>query len=151
MKRVNTVLMLCIIIMSSYTSEAQIATSSRQNRQNQFSKLSERLPTALTELDKAFLAPEGTKIQLNFSNFSFTGIITSSVKRYDNLYSVIVKSSSLDNTLFSISKRINDDKTISYVGRIINEKYADGYELRKESDGTYALNKIKTELLIEDY
>lgn len=137
--------------MSAYTAGAQISTSSRSSRENQFSKLSEKLPTALTELDKAFLAPEGTKLQLNFSNFSFSGIITSSLKRYDNLYSVVIKSSSLDNTLFSISKRINEDNTISYVGRIINEKYSDGYELRKESDGTYALNKIKTEVLIQDY
>lgn len=148
MKRMYKVLVLCIIIMSSYTAEAQIATSIRKD---QFSKLSERLPAALSELDKAFLAPEGSKLHLNFSNFSFSGIITSSVKRYDNLYSVIIKSSSLDNTLFSISKRTNEDKTITYVGRIINEKYADGYELRKESDGTYALNKIKTEILIQDY
>ncbi len=151
MKHMNKVLVLCIVILLSCTAKAQIYTSSRQNRQNQFSKLSEKLPTASAELDKAFLAPEGTKLHLNFSNFSFTGIVTSSIKRYDNLYSVVIKSSSLDNTLFSVSKRINDDKTITYVGRIINENYADGYELRKESDGTYALNKIKTETLIEDY
>ena len=148
MKHMYKVFVLCIIITSSYTVEAQVSISSRQN---QFSKLSERLPAALSELDKAFYAPEGSKLQLQFSNFSFSGIITSSVKRYDNLYSVVIKSSSMDNTLFSISKRINDDNTVTYVGRIINEKYADGYELRKDSDGTYALNKIKTEVLIQDY
>ena len=147
MKHIYKVFVLCII-MSSYQAKAQTSASSRQN---QFSKLSERLPATLSELDKAFLAPEGSKLQLHFSNFSFSGIITSSVKRYDNLYSVVIKSSSLDNTLFSISKRINEDNTITYIGRIINEKYADGYELRKESDGTYALNKIKTEILIQDY
>lgn len=151
MKHMKKVSVLCIIILISYTTKAQVTAASRQNRQNEFSKFSDKVPTPQTELDKAFLAPEGTKIQLNFSNFLFTGIVTSSLKRYDNLYSVIIKSSSLDNTLFAISKRINDDKTITYVGRIINEKYADGYELRKESDGTYALNKIKTQTLIEDY
>ena len=148
MKNMYKVLVLCIITMSIYTAKAQNSTSVRRN---QFSKFSEKLPTALSELDKAFLAPEGSKIQLNFSNFSFSGIITSSVKRYDNLYSVVVKSSSLDNTLFSISKRINEDQSISYVGRVINEKYADGYELRKESNGTYSLNKVETQELIQDY
>jgi len=148
MKNMYKVLVLCIITMSIYTAKAQNSTPVRRN---QFSKFSEKLPTALSELDKAFLAPEGSKIQLNFSNFSFSGIITSSVKRYDNLYSVVVKSSSLDNTLFSISKRINEDQSISYVGRVINEKYADGYELRKESNGTYSLNKVETQELIQDY
>ncbi|MDQ2720481.1 MAG: hypothetical protein M3Z26_12090 [Bacteroidota bacterium] len=149
MKHIYKVLLLsCVAITVVSIAKAQNPTSTRKD---QFSKLSERLPVAVSELDKAFIAPEGTKVQLIFSNFSFSGIITSSVKRYDNLYSVVIKSSSPDNTLFSISKRINDDQSISYVGRIINEKYADGYELRKESNGTYSMNKIKTEVLIQDY
>ena len=64
---------------------------------------------------------------------------------------VVIRSSSLDNTLFSFSKRIEEDSSVSYIGRIINEKYADGYELKKENDGTYSLNKIKTEELIQDF
>jgi hypothetical protein len=36
------------------------------------------------------------------------------------------------------------------VGRIINENYADGYQLRKEN-GRYAMNKVRTDALIEDY
>ena len=134
--------------MSSYATKAQVTTSSRQNL---FSRYSEKLPTAVTELDKAFNAKLGADVNLKFSNFSFSGTVTSSVKRYDNLYSVVIKSTSLSNSLFSISKRINDDKTITYVGRVINEKYADGYELTKDSDGNYALNKIKTEELLQDY
>ena len=75
----------------------------------------------------------------------------SSVKKYDNLYKVVIRSSSLDNTLFSISKRIEEDSSVNYIGRIINEKYADGYELKKENDGSYSLNKIQTEELIQDF
>ena len=51
----------------------------------------------------------------------------------------------------SISKRIDDDNTITYVGRIINEKYADGYELIKDKSGNYSFNKIKTADLIQDF
>jgi hypothetical protein len=148
MKRIKKVLLLCVIATATYTAGAQIAASSRQN---QFSKLSSKLPTTLSELEKAFLAPEGTKLQLKFSNLTFSGIVLSSVKKYDNLYKVVIKSSSLDNTLFSISKRIEEDSSVSYIGRIINEKYADGYELKKESDGSYSLNKIQTEELIQDF
>lgn len=140
--------MLCIIVMSSYGTKAQVVSSSRPQL---FRTVSDRLPTAITELDKAFTAPEGTSVKFKFYNLAFSGIVTSSIKRYDNLYSVIIKSSSLNNTLLSISKRINDDKTITYVARIINEKYADGYELIKANDGSYAFNKIKTEALIQDY
>jgi hypothetical protein len=63
---------------------------------------------------------------------------------------VIVKAPGLSNTLLSVSKIINADKTVSYVGRIINENYADGYQLRKEN-GRYSMNKVRTDALIEDY
>lgn len=148
MKSVNKLMALCIILMSSYTTQSQILTSVRPNY---FNKYAEKMPTTVTELDKAFTTPEGAKIKINFSDFSFNGIVTSSIKRYDNLYSVIIKSPGLNNTLLSISKRINDDKTITYVGRIINEQYADGFELRKDDNGRYAINKINTDALIEDY
>ena len=134
--------------MSSYGTKAQVVSSSRPQL---FRTVSDRLPTAITELDKAFTAPEGTSVKFKFYNLAFSGTVTSSIKRYDNLYSVIIKSSSLDNTLLSISKRINEDKTITYVARILNENYADGYELIKANDGSYAFNKIKTEAFIQDY
>ncbi|MEO5650689.1 MAG: hypothetical protein ABIR03_12300 [Ginsengibacter sp.] len=148
MKTLHKIVTLCILVMSSYITQAQVLSSSRPQL---FRTVSERLPTATTELDKAFTAAEGASVKFKFYNFSFSGTITSSIKRYDNLHSVIIKSPSLNNTLLSISKRINDDKTITYVARIINEGYADGYELVKSNDGSYAFNKIKTEMLIEDY
>jgi hypothetical protein len=148
MKIMYKVMALCIIVLTySYSAQAQILTS---NRQNYFSKYAEKLPTATSELEKAFTTPEGSKVKINFADFSFEGIVTSSIKRYDNLYSVVVKAPGLNNTLLAISKRINDDKTVSYVGRIINQKYADGFELR-ENNGTYSMNKIRTDALIEDY
>jgi hypothetical protein len=148
MKNIYKMLAVCLITLMGHLSQAQI---NKATRQHQFSRLSDKLPAATTELDKAFRAAEGTKIQLQFSNFSFSGIVTSSIRRYDHLQSVIIRSSALDNTIFSISKRINDDQTVTYTGRIINEKYADGFELARDSGGRYALNKIRTESLIEDY
>ena len=148
MRIMHKVISFCIVVMASYSIQAQVLTS---NRQNYFNKYSEKLPTSTSELEKAFTAQQGAKVKINFADFSFNGIVTSSIKRYDNLYSVIVKAPGLNNTLLAISKRINDDKTITYVGRIINEKYADGFELRQESNGTYAMNKIRTDALIEDY
>lgn len=148
MKIITKMMMLCVIVFSSYASMAQVLTS---NRENYFSKYSQKLPTAESELDKAFQVPEGDKVKINFADFSFSGIVTSSIKRYDNLYSVLVKAPGLDNTMLAISKIINPDKSVSYIGRIINQNYADGFELRKDNDGNYAMNKIRTDALIEDY
>ena len=147
MKIMYKVMGLCIFITCSFATQAQVLTS---NRQNYFSKYSQSLPTPVTELDKAFTTPEGAKVKINFADFSFNGIVTSSIKRYDNLYSVVVKAPGLDNTILSISKMINPDKSVSYIGRIINQKYADGFELKESNSGTYAMAKVKTDSLIED-
>lgn len=148
MKIIFKMASLAILMMISFSSHAQVLTSKRQNY---FNKYAERLPTNESELEKAFSTPEGGKVKINFGDFSFYGIVTSSIKRYENLQSIIAKSPDLNNTVLAISKRINDDHTVSYVGHILNQKYADGFELRKDKNGSYALNKIKTDALIEDY
>ncbi len=130
-------------------SGAQIVKTARPYLFNSYAAV---LPATVTELDKAFLAKQGASIQLQFSNnFSFTGTVSSSVQKYSNLSSVVIESQLLHNSVLAISKRINDDNSITYVGRIINEAYSDGYELKKDDKGNYAFNKIKTEDLIQDY
>lgn len=148
MKTLQIGITLCFLFISAMTAKAQIPTMQRQPL---FKNAAEKLPAAITELDKAFTAKEGTEVAFKFHNFSFSGTVQSSIKRYENLYSVIIKSTSPDNTLLSISKRINEDKSVTYIGRIINEKSVDGYELIKNTDGTYAFHKIKTEDLIQDF
>src|SRR5665213_2122105 len=104
MKIIIKMAAIAIVILVSYSSQAQILTS---NRQNYFNKYAERLPANVSELEKAFSTAEGGKVKINFGNFSFFGIVTSSVKRYENLQSIIVKSPDLNNTLLAISRRIN--------------------------------------------
>ena len=149
MKIISKVFALCMLLTAAYRTSAQVVTSSRPDL---FSSFSANIPTAVAELDKAFIPVKGASIQLNFANnFTFTGTVLSSVQRYSNLSSVIIKSPLLQNSVLSISKRINDDNTITYVGRIINEKYADGYVLQKDDTGNYSFSKILTEDLIQDY
>ena len=52
--------------------------------------------------------------------------------------------------MFAVSKRINDDNSVTYVGRIVNDKYSDGYELKVDSAGNYFLNKINMNEILQD-
>ena len=52
--------------------------------------------------------------------------------------------------MFSVSKRTNDDNSITYVGRIVNDKYSDGYELKSDSAGNYFLTKINMSEILQD-
>jgi hypothetical protein len=149
MKTASRLFALCILLTITFFANAQVVKSSRPDLFNSYSA---NIPASIGELDKAFAAIPGSSIQFNFAGkLPFSGIVLSSVQKYSNLSSVIIKSSLLQNALLSISKRINDDNTITYVGRIINEKFADGYELKKDNNGSYSFNKIRTEELIQDF
>lgn len=149
MKTMFKLIALCLLMCITYFAKAQVNNSSRPDLFNSYSAI---IPASVSELDKAFALGKATSIQLNFSDkLFFAGTVLSSVKRYNNLFSVIIKSTLLQNSILSISKRINDDNTITYVGRIINEKYADGYVLEQDKSGSYSFNKIRTADLIQDY
>lgn len=103
------------------------------------------------ELSRAFNSSAGQAISLSFSNnFSFSGTVTSNITKYNNLQSAVLSSPAFDNTIFSISKLTNADHSITYVGRIINRNYFDGYELKKDITGNYKLLKIETDKVIQD-
>ena len=147
MKPIAKTLMICAFFISSYESNAQVTTA----KSNLFDSYSSTVSCPKSELDKIFTTPEGRVLKLSFgNNFQFTGIVSSSIQRYSNLQSVIIKSTTSTGLLLGISKRTNDDNTITYVGRIINQKYGDAFELKLDNTGNYFLNKIKTDDLIQD-
>ncbi len=117
-----------------------------------FARVDNKITYPKEELEKIFTKTKGSIYQISLpGNFNFSGTIVSSVQRYDNLKSFLIKSALLNGTMFAISKRINDDKSVTYVGRIINEKYSDGYELKQDAGGNYFLNKIDMDEVIGDH
>lgn len=116
-----------------------------------FNNFPEKINCSQAELDKAFLATANQNIRLSFSdNFLFEGIVTSNVVKYSNLQTVVIQSLVYDNAVFVISKITNTDNTLEYVGRIINQKYFDGYQLKKDAAGNYQFIKIETSRVIQD-
>jgi len=117
----------------------------------QFSDFPETINCSEQELTKVFSASPGQTISLAFSNnFTFTGNVTSNLAKYANLQSAVVVSPGYFNTIFSVSKITNNDGSISYVGRIINKNYFDGFELKKNASGIYQLKKVETDRVIQD-
>lgn len=97
-----------------------------------FASYPNRISCAEQELSKAFSTAVDQPVNFSFSDhFSFNGIVTVSIVKYSNLQSVTIKSPEMNDMIFAISKIINNDKSITYVGHIINKNYADGYELKR--------------------
>ncbi len=134
-----SIAVLCII--SSLNTNAQQNATTKPNLFNAF-------PSAINcseqELSRAFNTTVGQNISLSFSNnFSFAGVLTTNMQQYSNLQTTLIKSPAFSNAIFCLSKRTETDNSVTYVGRIVNDNYGDGYMLTKNSDGTYTLNKFE--------
>ena len=117
----------------------------------QFSNFPDKINCSEQELASIFNATPGQAISLSFSdNFTFSGNVTSNIAKYANLQSAIIVSPNYFNTVFSVARTTNNDGSISYIGRIINKNYFDGFELKKNISGVYQLNKIETDRVIQD-
>jgi hypothetical protein len=142
MKYLKAIILVMLSMCMLHTSNAQNGNTPKPSL---FGNLPESIVCNETELAKIFATSTDQSVAVNFqSSFAFAGVVTANVTRYANLQSAVVKSPLLDNAIFSISKATNPDGSIEYTGRIINQKYVDGFELKKSATG-YLLKKINTD------
>lgn len=117
----------------------------------QFSNFPSTINCNEQELAKVFTTSPGQSISLSFSdNFTFSGSVKSNLSKYANLQSAIIVSPDYSNTIFQVSKIINTDGSINYVGTIINKNFFDGFALKKNTSGIYQLTKTETDRVIQD-
>jgi len=147
MKRYATYALFVLLLLISFTGFSQ----SNGSKPKQFSAFPDVINCSETELSRIFNSPAGQFVSLSFSdNFIFSGKITSNIVKYANLQTAVVMSPDYSNTIFSVSKIINTDGSTSYLGRIVNKNYFDGFELKKQVTGTYQLVKMETDRVIPD-
>ena len=140
-----------IAIMLLCTFIAATGFSQTVSKPKQFSNFPDVINCTEAALGSIFNATPGQNISLSFSdNFSFSGNVVNNVVKYDNLQTAVIKSPAYHNSIFSISKITNKDNTVSYVGRIVNKNYFDGYELKRDAAGNYRLMKTETDRVIPD-
>jgi hypothetical protein len=142
-----TVLTLLLII----TGTAAFSQKAAASKPALFTAFPNVINCNAAELSRVFSAAANQTVNLSLAgNFSFTGTVTSNVVKYSNLQSVVIKSPVFSNAIFHLSKRTNPDNSITYVGRIINQDYNDGYELKQDVSGNYQLRKIETDRVIQN-
>ena len=148
MKRPISYTAVMLFTLLSVTAYSQNTTGAKPKL---FANYPDHINCTVTELGKAFTAAADQNINLAFSdNFLFNGTVTSNVVKYANLQTAVIRSASFSNAIFVLSKITNADGTTSYVGHIINTKYFDGYDLKKDASGNYQLVKIETGAVLQD-
>lgn len=136
-------LLLCLTTAVSY--------SQADSRPKIFQNFPESFTVNEPFFQNIFQATDGQDVSLPLStSFNFPGKVLSNEFKYSNLQSITIKSSIFDNAILHLSKITNEDNSITYVGRIINDRAFDGYEIRRSTDGTYSFKKFETAKVMQD-
>lgn len=128
-----------------------LSTCFKANSQKLFDAIPENLQFENKIIEGVFNLNAGTSVNIKFSpNFGITGIIKSNRKVYENLQTVVIESSNYNNAKMFISKTIDENKSIKYVGRIISRTAIDGFEIKTDIAGNCILKKINLkEMIVE--
>jgi len=126
------------------------ATSYAQTKQTNKVPLFGKFPTTIIcselQLRSMFAVAKGQSVSLSLGdNLSLSGPVISNLAKYSNLQTIVIKLPAFKDALFSLSKQTDAQRNVNYVGRIMNPQYTDGFELTRNADGNYQLNKIDLE------
>jgi hypothetical protein len=139
--------LLLLFVLNTAPSIAQTAGS----KPRLFDNFPPTISFSETVLSQAFAAAASQPATFSFSaDFLFQGTVISNTAKYGSLQTVVIKSAAFADAVFVLSKITAKDNSATYKGRIVNTKYADGYELRKNESGNYELVKFETARQLQD-
>ena len=118
------------------------------NKLTLFGNQPETLNCYTFTLSNAFNKKEGQTVSITFSDRTFSGKVISNIVKYSNLQSMTIQLTEFRNAVLHLSKQINDDKTVTFAGRIIHNDASDGYMIQ-QTGNDYAFKKINTEKILE--
>ena len=135
-----------VMLLLAFTTSAFSQTTSKPAL---FSGKPDRLACSETTLSNAFDFNDGQYINLTFSdNTSFSGKVISNIVKYSNLQTITIQLPEYGNAILYLSKQINPDQTVNYVGRIMQKDASDGYMIERNAND-YSFKKINTERILE--
>ena len=116
--------------------------------QKMFDALPETAKFLPSVVEGIFNLNPGSAVDVKFTQgFHVTGVIKSNKKVYDNLQTVVIESSNYKANLF-ISKTVDHDNKVKYVGRMLGRGFQDGIELNMDNAGNNIIKKINLKDMI---
>jgi hypothetical protein len=116
--------------------------------QKMFDALPETAKFLPSVVEGIFNLNPGSEVDVKFTQgFHVTGVIKSNKKVYDNLQTVVIESSNYKANLF-ISKTVDQDNKVKYVGRMLGRGFQDGIELNIDNAGNNIIKKINLKDMI---
>ncbi len=148
MKSLRTNILMLFCCFSVTTAFSQKTDTAKPHY---FAALPAYIPVSQDVFTQSLSATAGDKTQLTFSSdFTFNGTVISNEQKYSNLQTVIIRSNQYGNALFQVSMITNSNKEVSYVGRLMPTAGADGFEIKKDQNNQYHLQKFETAKILQD-
>jgi hypothetical protein len=122
--------------------------SSNASAQRMFDALPETAKFLPSAIEGLFNLNPGAAVDVKFTQgFHVNGVVKSNKKVYDNLQTIVIESSNYKANLF-ISKTVDQDNKIKYVGRMLGRGFQDGIELKMDNAGNNIIKKINLKDMI---
>ncbi len=142
---------MCMLLVCLSTYAAGFAQSTTAAKPKLFDNQPASIAISESLLQSFFTLSQHQETAVNFSaQFNFPFRVLSNEVKYANLQTVIVKSSAFGNAIFQVSRIVNEDRSISFTGRILNDKAFDGFMIKKLDNGSYQLQKYETDQVLDE-
>jgi hypothetical protein len=124
------------------------------NKPKLFGNLPDKIPVQIDDLRLLLGMERGTDANLKLGNSNnspdrFEGTVISSADKYNNIRSVVVRSSNFNGATLSLSSSIQTDGTVKFTGRIISLQHGDLYELQNLNNQYFLVKKNFYDLINE--
>jgi hypothetical protein len=120
------------------------------NKSTLFSRLPQKVGASKLHIDKLFSSADTghIKISLADNNF-FEGVVMEKVRKNQNVTSMNVKLTNYDGAMLTVSRIVQDDQSIKYIGRIISIKHGDVYMLTLEDNKYFFTKNMQALTMVE--
>ena len=146
------VLLVCTINLSAQ--ETAPVSEPNYKKPQLFGSLPQNIKVNIQSLKELLKASNGEAIASDLGNagssFNFNGQVVSTASKFNNtIKSVVIRSDNFNGARLTFTQRIDEDGSISYIGRIISFEHADVYELQQKDDN-YEFVKKKFHDLVNE-
>jgi hypothetical protein len=122
------------------------------NKPKLFSNLPDKIPVDVSTLKSLLNAETGGDVSLNLgaiSKTAFNGKVVSKADKYNNIHSVVIRSSNFNGAILTLSSSILTNGTVKFTGRIMSLQHGDVYELQNQNDQYILIKKNLNDLMNE--
>jgi len=123
-----------------------------QNKPKLFTNLPDRIPVDISNLENLMMVGTGKDVSLKLGDKDlqgFSGKVVSVTNKYNNINSVVIRSSNFNGAILTLSSSTKPDGTVKFTGRIISFQHGDLYELQNQNNQYILIKKNFYDLINE--